>query len=257
MWKKNHGFTIVELMVSIVMVGIIMASVVTTFSAQSKLSIQQDRQLEMEDNLRIATHFVADAIRNAGYGVPRTNLTTWLSADTFGTSNVPLFARSSNYIALAACSSQSVATVTSATASLGVTSLTVDSTASVAVGDTLWIGWSEFAKVTGKTTYTISFDTNPVSTAGSQGLYRLFPVGTPICRVNTQTFIVNDVTGRLTYDPGDGSGAQVLGENMYYMTLQTMSERRRYRLTMMGKMTDPKTNAVVTNRIDTDVVFVN
>jgi len=256
MWKKNHGFTIVELLVSIVMVGIVMASVVTTFSAQSKLSIQQDRQLEMEDNLRVATHFVADTIRNAGYGVPRTNLSTWLS-DTFGTSTVPLVAHSSNYIALAACSPTSVATVANATTTLGVTSLVVNSTTSISVDDTIWIGWAEFAKVTGKTTDTISFDTNPVSTSGSQGLYRLYPVGTPICRVNTQTFTVNDVTGRLIYDPGDGSGAQVLGENLYYMTLTTLSERRRYRLTMMGKMTDPKTNAVVAHQIDTDVLFVN
>ncbi len=260
MWKNSHGFTIVELMVSIVMVGIMMAGVATTFSAQSKTSIQQDRHLEMEDNLRVAMHFVVDAVRNAGYGVPRTNLSTWLSSEVYGTSTVPLIAGTSqNSITLSACGATPIATVATATTTVGdtVTSLTVNSTASISVGDTLWIGWAEFARVTGKTTNTISFDTNPISTAGSQGLYRLYPVGTPICRVNTQTFTVNTTSKQLIYDPGDGSGTQVLAENIAYMSLQTYTARRRYRVSLVGIMTDPKTNAYLTQTIRTDVVFVN
>jgi prepilin-type N-terminal cleavage/methylation domain-containing protein len=255
MWKNNNGFTLVELLISIVMVGIMMASVATTFTAQSKASIQQDRHLEMEDNLRVAMHFVTDAIRNAGYGVPRTSLSTWLSSE-YGTTTVPLIWNASNYIAFASCGTTPVATVAS-NASLGATSLTVDTSASISAGDTIWIGWAEFAKVTSTTSNTVSFDTNPVSMAGSQGLYRLVYSGTPICRVTTKKFTVNGSTMKLTYDPGDGSAAQVLAENIDYMALVQLTERRRYRLTLRGKMTDPKTNTTVTQQINSDVVFVN
>src|SRR5262249_31344673 len=155
--------------------------VVTSFAAQNKAAIQQDRHSEMEENLRVAMHFVTDALRNAGYGTPRANLNVWLSQD-FGTSTVPLIL-ANNSLTLAACTSSPVATVTVATTATGGTSLSVSSTADIAVGQTLWVGRSEFVKVTAKTSSTITFDTDPVSST-TTGLYRTYPIGAPICRVD-------------------------------------------------------------------------
>lgn len=258
MWKNNHGFTVLEMMISIAMVGIMMASVVTTFSAQSKASMLQDRHVEMEDNLRVAMNFVTEAMRNAGYGVPRTSLDTWLSngATVYGTSTVPLVF-GTNTLKIGACTSSATTTVTSATTTTGVTTLSVGSTTKLAVNDTVWIGWAEFGKITDKTSSTITFDTNPLSESGLQGLYRTYPVGTPICRVDTETFTLSTANKTLSYNPGDGSGSQVLAENISAMTIEEITSRRRYRVTLTGTMSDPKTNQTVTQSISSDVVFVN
>ena len=255
MRHRSSGFTVVELLVSLAVMGIIMAAVTTTFRVQSKASILQDRSLEMEDNLRVAMHFVTDAMRNAGYGVPRTNLSTWLS-NTYGTTTVPLIA-GTNTLTLGACTSTAVAAVSTSTTATGVTSLSVNTTTDIAVGNTVWIGWAEFAKVTSKTGTSITFDTNPVSTAGNQGLYRTYPAGTPICRVDTQTFSVSSTNKTLSYDRGDGSGIQILAENISAMSVETVTARRRYRVTLTGIMKDPRTNENVTQSISSDVVFVN
>lgn len=67
----NQGFTIVELMVSMVIALVAMAGIYYTFQAQHKSYIHQERVAVMQQNLRAGMYFMEREIRMAGYDPTR------------------------------------------------------------------------------------------------------------------------------------------------------------------------------------------
>lgn len=64
---KNDGFTLVELLIVMLLGGIIMAAVMTSFLSQHKSYIVQDGVVEMHQNLRVVMDMISSDIRSAGY----------------------------------------------------------------------------------------------------------------------------------------------------------------------------------------------
>jgi type IV pilus assembly protein PilW len=67
MSTDNRGFTLVELMVTLAMAGIIIAAVYTTYTIQQKTYTAQDQVIEMQQNIRAAITTMVQELRMAGY----------------------------------------------------------------------------------------------------------------------------------------------------------------------------------------------
>lgn len=67
LWKKDAGFTLVELMMALALGGILMAAVMTSFRSQHDVYLAQDEVVTMQQNARVALDTLASEIRMAGY----------------------------------------------------------------------------------------------------------------------------------------------------------------------------------------------
>lgn len=65
--QRQRGFTLVELLVSIALVGIVMASVYSSYYSQQKAYVTQEQVAAMQQNLRAALYHLERDIRMAGY----------------------------------------------------------------------------------------------------------------------------------------------------------------------------------------------
>ncbi len=65
--KTNKGFTLIELMITIIVFGIIITAVYATHIAQQNTYQVQDQVAEMQQNLRAALYFMTSEIRVVGY----------------------------------------------------------------------------------------------------------------------------------------------------------------------------------------------
>jgi len=63
----NKGFTLVELLVSIVVSGVVLGSVYSSFHAQQKNFVAQEQTAALQQNLRSAMYLMEREIRMAGY----------------------------------------------------------------------------------------------------------------------------------------------------------------------------------------------
>lgn len=77
----NKGFTLVELMVTLSMTGIIVAAVYSTYTLQQKTYIAQDQVVEMQQNNRVAIFHMVRELRMAGYS-PQDNDDVTITAAT-------------------------------------------------------------------------------------------------------------------------------------------------------------------------------
>lgn len=66
--KKNKGFTLIELMVTMAVASIALAGIYGAFQAQVKANETQEAVVDIQQNLRTAMYFLQKSIRMAGYG---------------------------------------------------------------------------------------------------------------------------------------------------------------------------------------------
>jgi len=64
---KESGFTLVELMISMAIAGIVMATMYSSYNSQQKAYVTQEQVSEMQQNLRAAMFHLERDIRMAGY----------------------------------------------------------------------------------------------------------------------------------------------------------------------------------------------
>lgn len=63
----SGGFSLVELLIAMLVGGVIMASVMTSFQTQHRTYMGQDQVVELQQNARAAMDMIARDIRSAGY----------------------------------------------------------------------------------------------------------------------------------------------------------------------------------------------
>ncbi len=71
--SRSAGFTIVELMVSVVILAITIGSVYTTYIAQQRSFTTQDQLSETQTESKIAFNILVNDLRNAGFAYPATS----------------------------------------------------------------------------------------------------------------------------------------------------------------------------------------
>lgn len=262
MREVQAGFTLIELLVSILVTSIMMSAVVGAFTVQSKATIEQDRVTALEENLRASMHIITDTLRSAGYGTPRASLNRWIAAG-WGNLPVRLPSTTNPVLSVASCTAQPVARLT-ADAADGAPTLTVDSTANITLGHTIWINRSEFLRVVAINSSTvITIDTNP-SLSGNQPLERAYYIGTPICRLDVTVFrwvaatnslqLQSDATSTL---PGVGVAIGNIGEGITDMQVTSLISGRQYRVTLTGRTKHPQTSQDITRSLSSDVSLGN
>ena len=69
--KKEHGFTLVELLVAMAMTAVVMTAVYTLYKSQQDTYIAQDQVVEMQQNLRASFYQMARDLRMAGFNPQR------------------------------------------------------------------------------------------------------------------------------------------------------------------------------------------
>ena len=65
--KSNQGFTLVELLVTLVVSGVVLAGISSTFYSQHTSYIHQEQIVSMQQNLRAAMYIMEREIRMAGH----------------------------------------------------------------------------------------------------------------------------------------------------------------------------------------------
>jgi prepilin-type N-terminal cleavage/methylation domain-containing protein len=68
--QSASGFTLIEIIVALVILGIATTAIYTTFMSQNKAYVVQNTVAEMQQNLRGGMQFLEMDARNAGYGLP-------------------------------------------------------------------------------------------------------------------------------------------------------------------------------------------
>jgi len=93
--REQKGFTLVELMIAMLVGGVVMAAVMTSFLSQHETYLAQDEVVEMQQNARVAMDMLSRDIRTIGYnpeGKTSAELTTsGIQAD--GTASILTFTR--------------------------------------------------------------------------------------------------------------------------------------------------------------------
>jgi type IV pilus assembly protein PilW len=69
--SKEHGFTMVELLVAMTMAAVVMAAVYTLYKTQQDSYIAQDQVVEMQQNVRASFYQIARDLRMAGFNPQR------------------------------------------------------------------------------------------------------------------------------------------------------------------------------------------
>ena len=256
MKKQASGFTLIEFMVALAVFLFVIAGAANFYITQSRVRVSEQLGVTMESNLRLGLDTVTFTLRNAGYGAPTSNFSSWIpwatltanpTITTGGTSTTP------DTITVAACQSSTLTTLASAAVS-GATSLTLTSAAGVNATNKrlIYINDNELAQIQSVSGNTVNIDTNPVVT-GPQGVSRAYAVNTPICLVQVTTYTVNTTTKQLTEDDNQGSGAQAIMDGVTNLKITTTAgaahNEYKVTLTAQSSQADPISFAYTTRQL--------
>ncbi len=269
MSPKAAGFTLIEFLVALLLTSVVLIGAAGAFASHTRTHGQQDLAVSMEENLRMSMDILTDTLRTAGYGVPTTNLASWIPWVAGFTSNPKISTTNPVSVAVAGCTQQPIATL-SAGAIIGATTLSVSSSvvgsSPSSLLDTfakslILLDGSENARVTAVNGSSITIDTDP-ALAANQGLLRAYPAGAPICRVDVLTFRVytDETTGVpwLGLDANQGGGSQPVAEGISSVTIAAVAAKQyQATLTARSHSLDRVTRAYLTRALQSNVTLKN
>lgn len=67
---RRHGFTLVELMIAVLLMGVVVAYLLQTFTVQQRTYVMVDQLAEVQQNARAVSALVERDVRHAGFMVP-------------------------------------------------------------------------------------------------------------------------------------------------------------------------------------------
>lgn len=263
MRRRERAFALPELLAALLISSVLLVGVMDTLRTQHRIRLSQDVAVATDQSLRVASNVIADALRTAGYGVPRIALTSWVPWVSGFNTNPKITTGATDVLRVAGVLRAPVTQLT-APAIQGATVLTV-ATLPAGTLDTnrkrlILIGGTQHAHVKAATAVSLTIDTNPL-VSGNQGLPRAFPLNTTIRRIDVQTFdIATDANGPfLRRDENHGSGPQGIVEGIEDLGVQTIVAGREYDLTLSARSDrlDPITNAYLFRAFRTRVRMRN
>ena len=239
----QQGFTLTELLITMVITGIIMSAIANAFITQRKSFALQEQISEMIQNVRVAVDGLVREVRMTGYGVPpASQLSAWIDWVPGFTSNPQItqgLGSAPDTLSIATCVD---AAKLSVAANQGATTLTIDAGEDNAFNTTtkkvVYIGRNEQALITAVTKASgkllITIDTDPL-TPGLQGIRWSYPADTtPVELLKVITYRI--VANTLKRDENTGAGAQPLAENVE--NLQVTPTGNALTLALTGRTTN-------------------
>jgi len=250
------------MMITLVVLSIVTSGVVAFYVSHQRVTIQEGLSSSVETALRRSVTLISDDIRSAGFGVPRTSLATWIPWVTGLTANPNIVdgaGGAPDTLSVASCGARWSTTLTAAVAA-NATTIAVGATSGLDTGSRrlINIGSAENAWVTSVGTGTLAIDSDP-ATPGAQGLSKAYPVGTVVCRVDVDTFSVDATRNRLFLDRNDGSGPQIVVDDIQDLQVDTVLPGKQYRFSIgaVSAGPDPATHAPLTRRISSAITVRN
>lgn len=261
MTTRQAGMTLVEVMVTLAIVGLVTAGIVGFFAHYRASSHQQEDVVSLQNNLRAASDHITSHTRRAGYGMPQSLLPLWVDwVDGFD-ANPRVVAGASasdpDKLTVASCTARPVAFVAETLAAgIGNTTVVLESAvAGKSVADlidpasgrglirfgggaSLTTGFARVVVTPGAgATAAVLIDTDP-GTAGNQGfaLRSYFP-GTPVCRIDVVTYAIDRAARTLTIDEHHGEGPQAAFDG--FTNLKVSGSAPTLAITVSGETDSP------------------
>ncbi|MFQ5858866.1 MAG: PilW family protein [Anaerolineae bacterium] len=191
----QRGFTLVELLVALAVVGLVMAAVVTLYVTGSRIYTAGTGRADAQQAARAAMVMLAEDLRLAGSGYPTVSGLPKITAAT--ATSITFWGDLTNG-----------STILSQDVNAGDTALAVDSAAGVKPGDTIYL-------INGG-----AYEALAVSSAGGTsiavgaGTTASYPQFTQVGLPKAITYSWNAATRTLSKDAGDGVGAQLLADGV-------------------------------------------
>jgi len=256
--RRQRGFTLPEILVALALSAIVFSAVSNLLATNRRVAIQESTDSRLQGNMRLAISELSRTLRNAGYGVPATNLASWVPWVSGFADNprvVQGVGADPDRITIAHCTLSDLTTLSS-DAAPGDTTISVASTAGIdtAAKRLLTLDVDEHAHVISISGNTLSIDTDSLA-AGQQGLSKARPSGTPICRVDVKTYDVDTAIATIRVDNNDGVGPMVVADEITDMQVVVGGTGNYYTLAISGKSRtlDPVTGSYLARTITTGV----
>lgn len=242
-----RGFSLVEALVSTSILGIVLAGGVKMLASDIRFHAREETLASVDQNLRAASETLADTLRAAGDGAPKSDLTAWIPWVADFSTNPKVVSGDTDTIFVARCTTEPVARLYARVDS-GATRLEVVPTEGRTVDEVLdadekrlvLIDDREFAHVKSASDGLIQIDTDPAA-SGDQGLARAYPQGTPLCRVDvTELGVRDDDTGgaSLYRDDHQGEERWTVAEEIDGLEIDTADGGRTYEIRLTARSRD-------------------
>jgi len=242
---EERGIALIELMVALALTIIVIFAIYKVYLFQHKSYTVENQVAEMQQNARTAIDVMVREIRMAGFGVPTSNLSSWVDWVTGITINdtiqiVQGSGSDPDTIYIVGCFDPPPASL-STSASSGDTSLTLKDETQASKFNTdkkklISIDGLENAIITNIYSNTLTIDTDP-TTDGNQGLTRSYDADTPIYLVKVITYSI--VSDTLKRNENTGGGAQPLAENIEDLQISKSNDFINISLTARTARPDP------------------
>lgn len=243
--NKQLGFTLIELLIAMALSGIVIAAIYSLYLSQAKSYVIQDQVAEMQQNARVAMEMMIRDIRMAGFGAPKSNISSWIDWVTGVTIDTnPKIVQGSgsapDTIYIVGCFDSPLASLSTSALS-GATSLSLQSATEASKFNTtskkvICVGGAENALITAISGSTLTIDTDPTS-ANNQGLTGDYGVGTSIYLVKAITYSI--VSNTLKRNENTGAGRQPLAENIENLQISQSGDSINISLTARTDKPDP------------------
>lgn len=222
---RQRGINLVELMITLLLAGVIVAAAVVLTVHYSQNNAQQERLVDLQNNLRMASEHISARLRRSGYSTPEA-LAAWIpdswppiavaATPDIGSGTVVV----DDELIVVSCSSRPQAYLR-ATLMAGATSMALTSAVpgkSIAdlfdtTGRSLLMLMSgadkvdEFALVRGLSVNGLTIDHEPQDDS-PQGFSRSYFAGTPVCRLDIAHYQVDSSKKTLQVNEYQGAGWQ-------------------------------------------------
>lgn len=214
-FKSNHGVTLIELLVALVISSALVAGLYRTFIGQQRTYTVQEQVIDMQQNARVGINRMMGEIRMAGFGNVSMVLPVTINSKTF---NNVLNPGSPAEKILTIISSNSGPANLTAAISVGQNQIVV-STLHDSQGNLLFdIGNRRYISVGGLESFVISSinaGTKTITLSGTSTTYN-YPIGTPVFGIRAMTYQITNVGGKPTLmrDENTGSGSQIQADNI-------------------------------------------
>jgi len=204
--RSRRGFTLTEVIISSLLSVLLVGAVAALFVSQ-RVTVWRQRQLnEMHQNLRVALDMLVRDVRMAGYGVPCTNIASWIDW-VWGQTNAVTVVQGAgagdpDEVSIAAAFGDPVSSLAAA-AGEGATTIDVAAGTgwrfNTSDSKMIFIGRMETARVVAVSGDELTISTHP-TTAGN-GLAYSYPAATPIEQVQVVTYYLDTSSTNFPYQP--------------------------------------------------------
>lgn len=246
---RQRGINLVELAITLLLAGLIVAAVIILTAHYSQNSAQQERLVDLQNNLRMASEHIATRLRRSGYATPEP-LRAWLPASWPDLAANPTVVQGAagapDELVVVSCSPRPQAFLS---APLAVNATHLELASAVAGKSVASLfdnggrrllklmagqdGSHGFASVVSVSGSGLEIDADP-DTSGEQGFAaRGYYAGTPVCRLDIAHYRIDATSGTLQINEYQGAGWQGFFDGI--VDLQVEGSGPNYKIILAGR----------------------